>query len=87
MGDDCRRVEFTFQGEPIKRMRSERQHVRRLTDRRKGCLAEHFQRAAAGELRKIELDELHKARQVGHHQHALIFIVASKRQNLAVLGG
>ena len=72
--------------EPIEAQRAERHLIGLVAHRRKFCAPENFDGSHSLHLREIELHVLRKAREIGDHQHGLIFIAAKKRQHFAIGG-
>src|ERR1700739_1794149 len=76
----CRR-----QHKPIEAVRRQSQKVGQLADGRKKRSRIEFDRNAAGELRKVELNRLRTVRYVGDAQYRVVLVWAQIRQYLAVL--
>ncbi len=62
-------------------MRSERDHRRTVSDRRKFRLAEELERTQSLVLGQVELGELGETRQVGYDQNGIAMILADECQN------
>src|SRR4029077_504014 len=59
--------------------------IRRLLDRWKMAASDNFQRHRPGELGKVELGELGKAREIHDAEDDLVFIAAQEGEDLPVL--
>ena len=75
-----------LEGEPVLRVRRQRQQVGELPDPGKVRLAEQLHRHHLAELREIQLHELGVPREVGHDQDPLVFVAADEREHLGVRG-
>ena len=73
------------QREPIEAVGRKGEQIGELADRRKQRAAAQLDRNAAGKFRKIQLDGLRRARDIGDAKDDVVIEVAQIRQNLAVL--
>src|SRR6185503_14610595 len=70
--------------EPEKVVRSEREEIRQLADRRKAVLAPQLERNHPVELVQIELDVLREAREVVDAQYRFVAIAADEHEHSAI---
>ena len=71
---------------PIMGMRSKRQNVGGLLDRRKRVETEHFDRHAAGKFPQIELNHLREAGKIYDDKNGFVFVAAKKREDFGIVG-
>ena len=69
-----------FQCQPIIAVRREREQVVVVFDGGEGVVAEHLDGFIAPVSRQIQLNRLRETRQVGHHQHDLVFVGTDESQ-------